>query len=183
VADNLSLGGSVQSQAGLTAAELCDRYGDQVYLFACMVSRGQLEADDVAQDALIRAIGALPRFRPVAGGLEAWLWTIVVNVARNHRRLAFRREALWEQLRSREKLADIPSADQPSLVEMTDEELIAAVRKLPARSRATIALRFGADLSFAEVGHQFGISKAAAKMAGFAHRRPRRESRCARTSS
>src|ERR1035437_6665210 len=131
-----------------------------------MVSRGQLEADDVAQDALIRAIGALPRFRPVAGGLEAWLWTIVVNVARNHRRLAFRREALWEQLRSREKLADIPSADQPSLVEMTDEELIAAVRKLAARSRATIALRFGADLSFAEVGHQLGISKAAGRWPG-----------------
>jgi RNA polymerase sigma-70 factor (ECF subfamily) len=164
VADELDLGGAVQSQARLTAAELCDRYGDQVYLFASMVSRGRLEADDIAQDALIRAIRALPRFRPSGGGLEAWLWTIVVNVARNHRRVASRRLALWERLRSQQDPADSGS-DGPAPIESSDEKLIAAVRELPSRSRATIALRFGADLSFAEVGHQLRISEAAAKMA------------------
>jgi RNA polymerase sigma factor (sigma-70 family) len=149
----------------MTAVELCDRYGAQVYLFASMVSRGQLEADDIAQDALVRAIKALPRFRPVRGGLEAWLWTIVVNVAHNHRRLAFRRQEMWERLRHRERSAEAPWGDEPAVFEIADEELVAAVRKLPPRSRAGIALRFGADLSFADVGRHLGISEAAAKTA------------------
>jgi RNA polymerase sigma factor (sigma-70 family) len=165
VADDFSARPKAQAAANLTAAELCDRYGAQVYLFASMVSRGQLEADDIAQDALIRAIKALPRFRPVRGGLEGWLWTIVVNVARNHRKLAFRQAELWERLRHREAHAAAPRVEDAAVIEIGDHDLVAAVRKLPPRSRAGIALRFGADLSFAEVGRHLGISEAAAKMA------------------
>ena len=156
---------SDQASARLTARELCDMYGDRVYRFAAMVSRDSVDADDIAQDALMRAVRALPRFRPVRGGMEAWLWTIVVNVARQHRRLAFRREEVWDRLRQRERLASAPAADVAALAAMGDPDLVEAVRSLPARSRAAIALRFGADLEFAEVARQLRVSEPAARMA------------------
>ena len=156
---------SEHAPAQLTAHELCDIYGDRVYRFAAMVSRGSLEADDIAQDALVRAVRSLPRFRPVRGGMEAWLWTIVVNVARRHRRLAFRREELWDRLRQHDRFATAPPADDAVLAGMGDPDLVEAVRSLPARSRAAVALRFGADLAFAQVGRELGISEPAARMA------------------
>ncbi len=157
--------GSGQVRTDLTAHELCDHYGDRVYVFATMVSRGTIEADDIAQDALVRAVRSLPRFKARQGGVEAWLWTIVVNVARSHRRMAFRRDELWDRLRQGNDQATAPPAEESVLAAMGDPEVIEAVRSLPARSRAAIALRFGADLGFVEVGHQMGISEAAAKMA------------------
>ena len=47
--------------AGLTAEELCRQYAERVYRFAAMISRGETEAEDLAQDALERAIRSLPR--------------------------------------------------------------------------------------------------------------------------
>jgi RNA polymerase sigma factor (sigma-70 family) len=48
---------------------------------------------------------------------------------------------------------------------LDDARLLAAVRRLPKRPRTVIALRFGAQLSYREVGAQIGLSEAAALMA------------------
>ena len=79
--------------------------------------------------------------------------------------MAFRRDELWERLRQRGDQSTAPPADESVLAAMGDPEVVEAVRSLPARTRAAIALRFGADLGFAQVGTQLGISEAAAKMA------------------
>jgi RNA polymerase sigma factor (sigma-70 family) len=39
------------------------------------------------------------------------------------------------------------------------------VWRLPKRQRTLVALRFGAGLSYREIGHQLGLSEAAALMA------------------
>ena len=56
------------------AAELCELYAPRVYRFAAMVSRGEVEADDLAQDALERAIRRLGTFDPARGTIDACLW-------------------------------------------------------------------------------------------------------------
>ena len=45
------------------------------------------------------------------------------------------------------------------------DEVVEAVRTLPPRYRAVIALRYGADLDYRNVGKAMGISEAAASMA------------------
>jgi RNA polymerase sigma-70 factor (ECF subfamily) len=151
-----------------SAEELCARYANRVFQFACMVAGDDIEAEDLAQAALERAIRALPRFDPSRGEMAAWLWRIVVNVARDAGRAARRRRHVVERLILRytaQQCDDIPLG-------IADEDLLAAVRRLNPAQRAVIALRFGADLDHQAVGAALGISGGAARVA--THRALRR---------
>jgi RNA polymerase sigma factor (sigma-70 family) len=50
---------------------------------------------------------------------------------------------------------------------LRDEALLEAVRTLPRRHRTLVGLRFGAGLSYAEIGAQFGQSEDAVKQATY----------------
>ena len=67
------------SQIPLTADTLCHTYADRVYKFGRLISMDAGDAEDLAQDALERAIRGLKTFNPAKGGVEGWLWRIVVN--------------------------------------------------------------------------------------------------------
>ncbi len=149
-----------------TPEELCRRYSGRVHRFALIVSGDHVDAEDLAQTALVRALRALPRFEPERGDLEAWLWRIVVNVARDAGRAARRRQNLVERLASLRDSRSPPPDDIPTGI--SDDRLLAAVRQLTPLQRSVVALRFGADLDHAAVGRALGISRAAASAA--AHR-------------
>lgn len=145
------------------AQELCDTYSLRVFRFAAMISRGEVDAEDLAQDALERAIRALHTFDAARGTMDAWLWRIVVRVAADHGRLAKRRHLLFEQLIRVRHVPEFTGEPEP---QVPAAELLAAVRALPPRDREIVALHFGAGLSYAEVGNALGISEAAAGVAG-----------------
>jgi RNA polymerase sigma factor (sigma-70 family) len=151
----------------LTPEALCARYAERVYRFAAMVARGSAEAEDVAQEALERAIRKLDRFDERRGTVESWLFRIVVNTAADAHRVANRRFALWERLVI-ERTALAGAADDVEaavLGHLSDAELLAAVRRLRPRERAVIALRFGADLEHADIGAALGLNANAAGVA------------------
>lgn len=85
-------------QATLSAAELCERFAARVHQFATMVASNDVEAEDLAQSALERSLRGLASFDPTKGEVEAWLWRIVVNVARDAGRAVKRRQLLLERL-------------------------------------------------------------------------------------
>lgn len=151
----------ISDAAPADAQELCDRFAPRVYRFAAMVARGEVEAEDLAHDALIKAIRGLARYDSTRGTVEAWLWRIVVNTARDAGLGAHRRFELLSRLRSEADSA--PVSAPPPLV--GDDDLMNAIRDLRARDRAVVALRFGADLDYASVGTALGISSAAAGVA------------------
>jgi RNA polymerase sigma factor (sigma-70 family) len=147
--------------APLDATQLWERYGAQVYKFAAIVSRGDVEAEDLAQEALYRAIRALPRFQPRAGRTEAWLWRIVVNTARDLGRVAKRRTMLLERL-------GLVGGREPAVADdvdarLTSSELLEAVRALNARQRTMIALRFASDLDYPTIGRILGLTSTGAR--------------------
>ncbi len=143
------------------AQELCERYANRIYRFAAMVARGDVEAEDLAHDALIKAIRRLTQYDPTRGTVEAWLWRIVVSTARDAGVTARRRFELLSRLRS--EAASAPSSAPAPLV--GDDQLMIAIRELNPRDRAVVALRFGADLDYEGVGTALGISTAAAGIA------------------
>jgi RNA polymerase sigma-70 factor (ECF subfamily) len=146
-----------------TAQQLCDLYTERVYRFAAMIGRSSQEAEDIAQDALERAIRGLHTFDPNRGELERWLFRIVVNAARDAGRVAKRRQMVWDRLVS---LRPSEGAEAMDIADtLADETILAAVRSLRPRDRALIALRFGADLDFATVGAHMGLTAAAAQVA------------------
>src|SRR5689334_4816525 len=128
----------------LTADELCQNYAGRVYKFAQLISTDAGSAEDLAQDALERAIRGLKTFNPAKGDIDGWLWRIVVNAGRDAGRIAGRQRLVIELL------ADRWSLDE-KVVEVGDrlktDEVVQAVRALSTRHRAVIALRYGADLS------------------------------------
>jgi RNA polymerase sigma factor (sigma-70 family) len=145
----------------MTPERLCSEYSAQVCRFAAMVARSSSDADDIAQEALLKAIRALDSFDPRRGSPETWLWRIVVNSARDMHRGERRRLAVFA------RLADLWS-EPPQNVEslaierISNGQLLEAVRSLPARDRTLIGLRFGADLDLETVGRTLGLTDAAA---------------------
>jgi RNA polymerase sigma-70 factor (ECF subfamily) len=141
---------------------LCQTYAARVYKFAQLISSDSSGAEDLAQDALERAIRGLRTFDPIKGEIEGWLWRIVVNAGRDANRIAGRQRLVFELLADRwslnEKVVDL--GDQ-----LASEEVVEAVRSLSPRHRAVVALRYGADLSFRQIGQALGVSEAAALMA------------------
>jgi RNA polymerase sigma factor (sigma-70 family) len=146
----------------LTAEALCQTYAGRVFKFAQLVSADSNNAEDLAQDSLERAIRGLKTFDPAKGEVEGWLWRIVVNACRDAGRIAGRQRLVFESL------ADRWSVDEETVdlgAQPRTAEVLEAVRSLSPRHRGVIALRYGADLNYRQIGRALGISEAAALMA------------------
>jgi RNA polymerase sigma-70 factor, ECF subfamily len=148
---------SEPAAAGLTAEELCRRYAPSVCRFAAMIARGSPDADDLAQDALLRAVRAIRSYDPARGTPEAWLWRIVVNAARDSARRRDRARNLIERLTFAAP-RESESVEATVLANLRDADLHAQLRHLSHRDRMLLALRYGAGLDTAEVGAAVGLT-------------------------
>ena len=148
----------IDSGAGaLNAEELCRLYAPKVCRFAAMIARSSGEADDLAQDALLRAVRAIGTYDAAKGTPDAWLWRIVVNTGRD----AGRRRELARNLLERLIFTaprESQSVEDAVLVRLCDADLHTHLRSLPHRDRTLLALRYGAGLDVAEVGAAVGLS-------------------------
>jgi RNA polymerase sigma-70 factor (ECF subfamily) len=131
-----------------------------------MVMRDGQDSEDLAQEALVKAIRNLANFDERKGSVDAWVWRIVLNSVRDAGRAARRQTALRDRLLARHAGAD--AADPVELAvlnRLRDQDLLAAVRRLPVRPRTIVALRFGAHLSNLEIADQLRMRPTAVSMA------------------
>jgi RNA polymerase sigma-70 factor (ECF subfamily) len=124
---------------------LTQRHAGPVVRLATHILRNQAEAEDVAQDALLRVWANAPRWKPVAQ-FRTWLTRIVVNLC-----LDRKRRAIWLPLDNAGDVAD-PALDAAAQYEAGDDErrLAAAIAQLPPRQRAAIVLTYSEGLSNAD---------------------------------
>jgi RNA polymerase sigma-70 factor (ECF subfamily) len=146
-----------QAGAALSAEELCRRYSPSVCRFAAMVSGRSTDADDLAQDALLRAVRAIRTYDPTKGSPETWLWRIVVNTARDSARRRERARWLLERLAFAAP-RESQSVEAAVLTRLRDADLHTQMRLLPHRDRTLLALRYGAGLDTVQVGAAVGLS-------------------------
>ena len=140
---------------------LVRRYQEVAWRTACLITGDTADAEDVAQEAFVKAYLALPRFRPGAA-FRPWLLTIVANEARNRRRSAGRRAGLAL------RVAAEPPGSEPSpegAVEAAEQRraLVDAIATLPERDRDVIGCRYLLGLSEAESAAVLGIAKGTVK--------------------
>jgi RNA polymerase sigma factor (sigma-70 family) len=136
------------SDAGQTALEelFRVRYGDFLRVAAAITGSSEA-ARDAVQEGLARALVGRSSFRG-SGTLEAWLWSTVVNAARNQR--------------ARSPLVAEASDEAASVAPPEDERrdsVRAAVASLPERQRLVLFLRYYADLDYASIGAALGIRR------------------------
>jgi RNA polymerase sigma-70 factor, ECF subfamily len=102
-------------------------------------------ADDIAQEALIAAIGRLDDYRGEAP-IEAWIRRIVINGAVD----ALRRE-------QREDRKYEPPSIAADAEATTSADIVAAVRQVPLQRRLPVILRYWLDCTPTEIGELLGI--------------------------
>ncbi len=118
-----------------------------------MGNRG--EAEDAVQETFLRAWKSIDRFTPGAN-IRAWLYEILFHVISHHRRewpkfdcgWTAEDEALWEAT----LVYEAPVAQH-----LSDEDVIAALDKLPAQYRAVLLLRIVEEFSYKEIAAMLKI--------------------------
>lgn len=138
-------------------ARLVTETQDNVYNLAYRVLGQPQEAQDAAQDALVRAWRALPQFRGQSK-FATWLYRITVNTCLNRRR------SLRPQLQQVDAddalgLVADPDADpQASAVAREQAEVVwAAVEQLPEKYRLVITLFYQQELSYQEIAELLSL--------------------------
>jgi RNA polymerase sigma factor (sigma-70 family) len=120
---------------------------------ATLLLGDQPSAEDVVQEAFIGLYRSLPRLRDRAKALP-YLRASVVNGCRSVIRA--RRRAL---LRPAEHEQPVWSAESAAMAGEDRRELLAAVARLPRRSREVLALRYYLGLSDSEISAALGVSR------------------------
>ena len=144
-----------KARGGNAFEEIVRRHQRRVYAVAMRVVRRHDVADDVTQEAFIRAYQALDRFdtgRPFG----PWICRIAANLAVNHVRSPRARE---DELP--EDLHEEASGQAPldGLLEREAKEVLdQAMGHLPAEQRAVFVLRTAEELSYKEIAEALDIS-------------------------
>lgn len=140
----------------LAFEEIVKRYERRVYGIALRIVRRHEVADDVAQEAFMRAHQALSTFdldRPFG----PWICRIAANLAINHVRSPEARETPLPEGHA-ESAAPGRGALDLVLEREAREVLERALGDLPAEQRAVFALRTFEELSYREIADALGIS-------------------------
>ncbi|HEX6146333.1 MAG TPA: RNA polymerase sigma factor [Acidimicrobiia bacterium] len=124
---------------------------------AVLVVGDHSDAEDVTQEAFVKAYHALGRFRQDSP-FRPWLLRIVRNEALNQRRRHGRQDRLGLRLAGDRLSGDAaPSPETVVVSESERESVLAAVNGLPERYRQVVALRYLLGLSEAETAETLGI--------------------------
>ena len=155
-------GATSQSAAQEACREWYHAYGTSIYSYLRFHLSSPDEAEDLAADVFLRALGGFHSFDPARGSPKAWLFRIAQNALRDNQRQARRRPVLsigsFRDLRS-----EAPSPEERVLWEEQVSRLLAAVAELSSNDRQIIALCYGAELPVSEAGEMLGLNSAAAR--------------------
>jgi RNA polymerase sigma-70 factor, ECF subfamily len=127
---------------------------DLVYGIALRSTRRPADAEELAQDAFVRAYRALAGYEPARITelrLRGWLAAIVSNLARNRARGSRPATAALDAVSAWAEADDAPQPDQ--VVERREAARTWAMRlaKLPPRYRRAVELRHVSGLSYPEL--------------------------------
>jgi RNA polymerase sigma-70 factor (ECF subfamily) len=134
------------------------RFQGKVTGLALMMTRDRALADEVAQDAFVRAWRYAASYDPRRGAVGSWLLGIVRNVALDRLRVAERRPAVLLP----DPPEDVMAADAPDAADAVGERdsvdrLVASLDDLPPEQRSTLLAVTLHGLSAREVSERDGV--------------------------
>lgn len=149
--------------------EMVSRYWDRIYAMVNQLLRNPQDAEEVTQDAFIRAHRGLSGFRGESA-FSTWLYQIATNLARN------RYWYWWRRRRDQTVSFDQPVGEQndltlaeifPAELETPEDATVThefvnrvseCMEKLSPRHREILVLRNVQNLSYEEISEILGIS-------------------------
>ena len=131
--------------------ELIRRHQDFVFGAAMRIVRNPVLAQDVAQDAFVRAYKALPDFRGQAA-VRSWLYRIATNLALN----AVQRRKEYPADSMPEATSDVGPEHETMRDEMASH-LRSAIEELPQDLKEPLVMREYGCLSYQEIAEQLDL--------------------------
>lgn len=137
---------------------------DVLYGVACRMTKNPADAEDLVQDALMKAMRARHQFQP-GTNLKAWLFKILTNTFINRfRRGGLERSVLegpdsepladaWMSAASMNAMRDV---ETQALRPLLEAEIDRALEKLPEDFRLAVVLSDVEELSYKEIAEVMG---------------------------
>jgi RNA polymerase sigma-70 factor (ECF subfamily) len=157
---SLSLMSAEESDLSLVQRAQCGEPGafDKVVKLVMRYVRNPTEAEDIAQDAFIKAYRALSRFRGDSA-FYTWLYRIAINTAKNSLAARARNPVQLDSNGSgdedrpglEERMIDTATPEALALTEEIRATVSAAIDRLPEDLRTAIMLRELEGLSYEEI--------------------------------
>ena len=126
---------------------------------AFLMTGDQPTAEDVVQDAFL---GLTRRWRSLNDTDRAlgYLRTSVLNGCRSVHRVRFRRQGI-----TLDAPPDSPSAGDLAVLGEVNHRVLVAIRRLPARQREAVVLRYYLDMTEDQAARAMGVSRGTVKSA------------------
>jgi RNA polymerase sigma factor (sigma-70 family) len=135
---------------------------EEAYTLARWITRNRGDADDVVQEASVRAFRAIRSFS--GGSARAWVLTIVRNTAytwlRKNRSPVFVQVEDFEAIEHSHALAGNPEVETPESLLIAENDAVrleAAISALPDPFRETLILRDVQGLDYREIASITGV--------------------------
>ncbi len=139
---------------------LASRYEHKVYRLCCSVLRDPDQAQDAAQESLLRVWKALPKYDQRAS-LSTWIYTIT----RNRCLTAIERRRVQESLSDPAVELEVESVHASAPERDADQAAIlrGLVEELPARYRTALTLYYYEERDISEVAQMLGTPEGTIK--------------------
>lgn len=136
-------------------ATLIDNYYDFIYRIAYKWLGQQSDAEDVAQDVVVKLAHIIQSFDG-RSAFTTWLYPIVLNMLRDRHRKQARQKRNVEAHAEPSSEAIAPEQDAA----LASNDLWRAVRSLPDKQRDAVLLVYAEDLNHAEAAAVLGCKEA-----------------------
>lgn len=150
------------------------RYTRAMYRVALRITGDSMEAEDVLQEAFVRAFRSLHSFKGDAT-FGAWLKRIVINTSINHLK---RRRNEWVGLDPHQVEVAAEEPSTTAALPWTMEQIQEAIRELPEGYQQVFCLYLLEGYDHKEIGDILNISEATSKSQYSRARRKLRELLC-----
>lgn len=132
-------------------------YSQALVGFAFRYGFNQEEAEDIAQETLVRVFKNIARYEPRAS-LASWLFRIETNLCLDRKRYQKRHPGV-----SLEELTAIPQQGPVEGASLLGRAIQEALNSLPERQRAAILLTRYEGMSYSEAARSLDVSEGALK--------------------
>ena len=151
----------------LALAALCARHAERVHRIALHVLRDPEDANDAAQESMVKLVRRVKQFRGDAQ-FSTWLHRLVVNTCKDVAQARWAAERRTEPLLEDTRVAWDGDPARALAAAETRRELGACLAELPAAQASVVALKDAFDASFDEISQATGLPVGTAKC--YAHR-------------
>lgn len=140
-------------------ARLYEANAERVYRYVLSRTGESADAEDITSEVFIRAMKALPSYRPTRVPLIAWLFRIAHNESINY----IKKRARRGETPIQDTLTASHDPAEAALSHVAYSEVLLAMSGLTDLQREVLSLRFAGELSIAETARAMSRSEQAVK--------------------